>query len=96
MGVAKRRHLRLNAVIGATSIPATCGNVLQQRLCRLARLVRIEVANRSPDEMSMFDREQSRSWAVQDPVHDFGACRDHGAQLMPVDQLGSRSTVVPG
>jgi hypothetical protein len=39
MGVARRRQVRSGAVIVATSIPTTCGNVLQQRLRRLVGLV---------------------------------------------------------
>jgi hypothetical protein len=40
--------------------------------------------------------KRSRSWAVQDPIHHLGACRNHRAQLMSVDQLCCRGTVVSG
>ena len=33
---------------------------------------------------------------VQDSVHHLGACRDHRAQFVPVDQLCSRGSVVTG
>jgi hypothetical protein len=43
MGAAMRWQVQSDAVIVALSMSLNCGNVLQQRLCRLAHSVRIEV-----------------------------------------------------
>lgn len=44
MGAGTRRHVRSAAAAMPGSMPVTCGNIPQQRLCRLVRSVRIEGA----------------------------------------------------
>src|SRR5215472_7368020 len=59
-------------------------------------LLTMEQASGPLDGVSARHREASLHRAVQDSVHHLGACGDHRAQLVPVDELCRRRTVMPG